>query len=149
MSETERQRAIRNHMAAHLISQPNLALGNEPCAYCLGSCHAVVSINDAQKRKVVGGGTIATNAKVRPNCQKYGISPFTFKGLKPLTKKYFCTSTLYYCGKCDSFVWTYNLKRHFDAVHKGLPSSLESKLPTNEEKQKLKKAFPIKISASD
>jgi len=33
MGETERKRAIRNHMAAHLISQPNPPLGNEPCAY--------------------------------------------------------------------------------------------------------------------
>ena len=61
MNEMERQCAIRDHMASHLIHQPELALGNEPCAYCLGSWYAVVSLNSGQKRTVIVCETVATN----------------------------------------------------------------------------------------
>ena len=94
MGDTERHRAINNHMVLHYIQQPEIIKGNKRCAYCLGSCHAILSITYAVKNKIRRGEDIPPNAIVRPNCQRYSISPFTFKELKNIKKRYTSSNTL-------------------------------------------------------
>ena len=150
MNDTERHRAIKNHMASHYFQQPWIIKGSEPCAYCLGSCHAILSTTQPKKNQIMQGGDIPPGAIVRPNCQVYAITPFKFKELKSIQKKYLSSNSLVYCPQCDDFVWSYNLKSHFNTMtHRGdLPDTLKSKLPSADEKEKVQKNFPIKVPAA-
>ena len=103
----------------------------------LKSCHARVNLTERQRTSVIRGKQVVSKAPVTPNCQAYpNIPSFTYKSLKPLTLKYICTNTLVLCPSCEDFVWTFNIKKHFDVLHQGsVPPHLLKLLPTEKEKE--------------
>ena len=144
--ETEQQRALRNHMAAHQLKTPEKIRGNEPCGFCCGNCHAVVQVSRKNKTKIIEEcASVLPSTVVLPNCQGYpSLLPFTFKSFK-IVKNYPSTNQLAYCEKCDAFIWTYNLKKHNDVMHAATvrPSVYEDLLPSEAEKATIEKLYTL------
>ena len=145
--ENELQRALRNHMAAHQLKSPQLMGNNEPCAFCCRSCHAVVQVARKNKKQIIDEkAAVLPKTKVLPNCQTYpSISPFTFKFLKAV-KTYPSTNTLVFCEKCDDFIWSYNMKNHYNAMHPHVrPSDYDDYKPSEAEMKSIDALFPLNI----
>ena len=137
------QRVVRNHMAVHQWRNPEAMITNKPCGYCCQSCHSVVKIKDRQRVAIRDGAQVLASTIVRPNCQTYpSLGPFTYKFMKPLTVKYVCTNKLVFCDECDTFIWSYNLKKHFEVMHDGsMPESIKALLPKEAEMKYLEDLF--------
>ena len=102
------QRAIRCHAAIHNLKTHTSMATNEPCTFCLLTCHATVKIkkknlNDLLKE----GSAIKLATPVLPNCQTYGAElgrEVLFKCFKPVAG-FPCTNKPVYCKLCQDFVW--------------------------------------------
>ena len=122
-------------------------LEDEPCAFCCRSCHAVVQVARKNKKQIIDEkAAVLPKTKVLPNCQTYpSISPFTFKFLKAV-KTYPSTNTLVFCEKCDDFIWSYNMKNHYNAMHPHVrPSDYDDYKPSEAEMKSIDALFPLNI----
>ena len=87
-NESERQRALRNHAAAHLLSQHS---EDERCAFCCQTnCQLNLDIADSNVNNIRKNWQLATT-KVDPgsyihhNCNTFpSMEPFQFKFCKPI-----------------------------------------------------------------
>ena len=144
------QRAIRNHIAAHLI-HTNFA--DEPCGLCCGStCNLEVDISDANRKNILErGAVVAPGAFVNPNCKIYcDVEPFPFKFCKPVAFSGFPSSNMpVLCRDCTNttFIWSYNIEKHYDIEHGGLSDDdrldYANHFPSEKEKDEINHKFPI------
>ena len=126
-------------------------LTNEPCEFCLLTCHATVQMKRKNLAEVRDKGkTIKSATPILPNCQTYSAQlsrEFQFKHFK-FNSGFSCTNRPVYCKLCQDFVWSYdyNLKNHFRFTHveiKGVPTGLQDQMPKQEEIDKLFNLFKI------
>ena len=144
--EKEQQRALRNHMALHQLATPNAMRGNEPCAFCCGSCHAMVKVTRKNKKEIEDkGAAVKPGTDVLPNCHAYpSLPPFKFFHLK-IVSGYPSSNTLVYCKDCEDFVWSYNISKHNDVMHAGKRVPSAYVLPSVQEKNDLMESFSIAV----
>ena len=100
---TSLQRAIRYHAAVHNIKASMFMSTNEPCVFCLLTCHATVQIKEKNLNDLLKEGKAITPATpVLPNCQTYGAQlgrEVLFKCFKPIAD-FLCTNKPVFCKLC-------------------------------------------------
>ena len=82
---------------------------------------------------------------VLPNCQGYpSLFPFPLKVFK-VVKNYPSTNKLAHFKKCDDFIWSYNLKKHNDVMHRATecPSVYKDLLPLETEKATIEVLYTL------
>ena len=58
---------------------------------------------------------------VHPNCTTYpSFVPFQYKVCNKTTKEYPALNMPYRCHRCKLFIWSYNIKSHYENLHSDL-----------------------------
>ena len=134
-------------MASCLLQQPNLVKISDPHACCLNACHTAVDISTKNKNDTIKDPSVEVLArtKVKPNCSKYrSLGDFTHEFFKATVKlPYPSSNKLVCCYHCDHFIQKCNAERHCNQMYKNAIPDYEEPLPSDKEKDKVVKLFPI------
>ena len=152
----EIQRTVRNHAAAHLLTQN---FEGEPCGLCCKtSCRVDVDVTPQNKKIIIRDpeeSKVDASAFVHHNCETHdSMEPFEFKFCKAVSG-FPSTNKPVFCYECSTenstqvFVWSYNIEEHYAQKHDGLWDEDSHKyaryLPKKGEKEAVLKAFKINI----
>ena len=128
--EVKVNRVIRNHMASH---QLKLDFDHDACAFCCKqTCKLALTLEGRDKNSVTNFkpqtnprlkaptvvGLIRPSTLVSPNCLTYpSIRPFMYKFCSKGTKEYPAVNMPYFCQRCRTWIWSYNIPSHYDNRH--------------------------------
>ena len=116
MERRIRERALRNHMASHIIANEEgrwegTSISSDPCMYC---CSSIAQT--ACNVKIVGSSVV-------DECKTYSVERFSNSLLKPV-KKFPSSNQPIKCQDCSEgrnqtpvFIPAYNMLKHCKQVH--------------------------------